>query len=326
MAESKTVMVTGATGFIASWLVKLLLEKGYTVHGTVRDPADKEKTKHLLELPNASDKLHLFKADLLEEGSYDEAIKGCGGVFHTASPFFMDKPTDPDKELLEPAVKGTLNVLKAAKATPTVKRVVLTSSTAAVTQDDTRTEDKQVDESYWSKEDYMRKNNMYYPLSKTLAEKAAWDFAKENNIDLVVINPAMVIGKMLQPGMNESSKILSKYVTGEVKKYPNGTMGWVHVEDVAAAHLLAYEKPEAEGRYLCVASWMHFKEICVWLKNIDPKLPAPTECADSEPKKTPLYFSNRKLLNLGLRFKNIETMLRDCLTDLREKGHVPATA
>ncbi|KAI6685493.1 hypothetical protein NL676_031406 [Syzygium grande] len=111
VGEGKVVCVTGASGYIASWLVKLLLRRGYAVNASVRDPNDPKKVEHLLALDGAKDRLRLFKADLLEEGSFDAIVEGCVGFFHTASPFYHNVK-DPQAELLDPALKGTLNVLK----------------------------------------------------------------------------------------------------------------------------------------------------------------------------------------------------------------------
>ncbi|KAG6679250.1 hypothetical protein I3842_14G120900 [Carya illinoinensis] len=187
----KLVCVTGASGYIASWLVKFLLQRGYTVRASVRDPNDPKKTSHLLALDGAKERLHLFKANLLEEGSFDAAIQGCEGVFHTASPFYHDVK-DPEAELLDPAVKGTLNVLNSCTKSSSVKRVVLTSSIAAVAFNGRpRTPDVVVDETWFSDPEICKEAKQWYVLSKTLAEEAAWKFAKENGLDMVAINPSM---------------------------------------------------------------------------------------------------------------------------------------
>ncbi|XP_057978580.1 phenylacetaldehyde reductase-like isoform X3 [Malania oleifera] len=129
--EGKVVCVTGASGYIASWLVNLLLRRGYTVRATVRNPHDPEKTQHLRSLDGAKEKLHLLKADLSEEGSFDSAVDGCEGVFHTASPVSF-AVNDPQAELIDPALKGTINVLRSCAKVPSIKRVVITSSMASV--------------------------------------------------------------------------------------------------------------------------------------------------------------------------------------------------
>ncbi|KAF5471189.1 hypothetical protein F2P56_011645 [Juglans regia] len=187
----KLVCVTGASGYIASWLVKFLLQRGYTVRASVRDPNDPKKTSHLLALDGAKERLHLFKANLLEEGSFNAAIQGCEGVFHTASPFYHDVK-DPEAELLDPAVKGTLNVLNSCTKSASVKRVVLTSSIAAVAYNGRpRTPDVVIDETWFSDPEICKEGKQWYALSKTLAQETAWNFGKEN--------PARVIGPLSQP-------------------------------------------------------------------------------------------------------------------------------
>ncbi|KAL5827336.1 hypothetical protein ACOSQ4_019133 [Xanthoceras sorbifolium] len=129
--EGKVVCVTGASGYIASWLVKLLLQRGYTVKATVRDPNDPKKTQHLLALDGAKQRLHIFKASLSEEGAFDSAIDGCDGVFQTASPVVFST-NDPQADIVDAAIKGALNVLKSCAKVSSVKRVVFTSSMASV--------------------------------------------------------------------------------------------------------------------------------------------------------------------------------------------------
>ena len=133
--KSKPVLVTGATGYVAAWLVKKLLEEGFTVHAAVRDPDHNSKLNHLNEIASATpDQIKYFKSDLLQDGSYAKAMEGCELVFHTASPF-ITSVRDPQKELVEPAVHGTRNVLEQANKTSSVKRIVLTSSCAAIYTD-----------------------------------------------------------------------------------------------------------------------------------------------------------------------------------------------
>ena len=130
--RAKPVLVTGATGYVAGWLVKMLLDEGLTVHAAVRDPDNTTKVQHLLDLATkAPGEIRFFKSDLLVEGSYAEAMHGCELVYHTASPF-TSKIDDPQKDLIKPAVDGTRNVLQQANRTESVKRIVLTSSCAAI--------------------------------------------------------------------------------------------------------------------------------------------------------------------------------------------------
>ena len=176
--NEKLVCVTGASGFIASHLVKILLERGYTVHGTVRSTSNATKTQHLLNLPGAADRLKLFEADLLQEGSFDTAVAGCSVVFHTASPFFINGGTE--ENLVVPAVQGTTNVLDSVAKAGDATRVVLTSSTASVYVNyGAQPADYIYTEADWSNEDLARANGGWYFVSKTAAERAAWSFVEK---------------------------------------------------------------------------------------------------------------------------------------------------
>jgi len=248
------VLVTGATGYVAGWLVKALLEAGVTVHAAVRDPDAREKLSHLTAIAEAAPgTLRFFKADLLKPGSYEEAMQGCSVVFHTASPFTVNV-RDPQKELIDPAVKGTRNVLETAAGTPGVKRVVVTSSCAAIYTDaiDCRKAPGGVlTEDIWNTTaslDYQP-----YSYSKTLAEKEAWRLADgQSQFRLVTVNPSLVIGPALSnKPTSESFSIVRQMGDGTMKQgAPKLGIGAVDVRDLAKAHLAAGFVEDAEGRHI----------------------------------------------------------------------------
>lgn len=317
----KIVCVTGASGYIASWLVKLLLSRGYTVKASVRDPNDPKKTEHLRALNGAQERLQLFKANLLEEGSFDSIVEGCEGVFHTASPFYHDVK-DPQVELLDPAVKGTLNVLGSCAKHPSIRRVVLTSSVAAVAYNGKpRTPDVVVDETWFSDPNLCRESKVWYVLSKTLAEDAAWKFAKEKDMDMVAINPAMVIGPLLQPTLNTSAAAILSLIKG-AQTFPNASFGWINVKDVANAHIQAFELSSASGRYCLVERVAHYSEVVKILHELYPDLQLPEKCADDKPY-VPIYqVSKEKAKSLGVEFIPLEASVKETVESLKEKGFV----
>ncbi len=187
--KTKPVLVTGATGYVAGWLVKKLLEEGFSVHAAVRDPENKQKLKPLNDIASKSKgKITYFKTDLLDEGSYAESMKDCEVVFHTASPFVTDVK-DPQKELIDPAKLGTRNVLEQANKTPSVKRIVLTSSCAAIYGDNADLADTpkgKFTEKDWNTSSSLKHGP--YSYSKILAEKEAWNiYEKQNQWDLVTL-------------------------------------------------------------------------------------------------------------------------------------------
>lgn len=315
--SGQTVCVTGASGFIASWIVKLLLEKGYTVRGTVRNPDD-PKNSHLREMEGAKERLTLCRADLLDLQSLLEAINGCDGVFHTASPV-----TDDPEEMVEPAVKGAKNVIAAA-AEAKVRRVVFTSSIGAVTMDPNRSPDTVVDESCWSDLEFCKNTKNWYCYGKAVAEQAASEEAEEKGVDLVVVNPVLVMGPLMQPTVNASTFHILKYLNGSAKTYANSVQGYVDVRDVALAHILVYETPAASGRYLCAESVLHRGDVVKILAKFFPEYTLPTKCKDeTKPMVKPYQISNQKLKDLGLEFIPVMQSLYDSVKSLQEKGHLP---
>eukprot|EP01039_Chlorochromonas_danica_P003013 gene3013-3287_t len=273
MASSPTslpplVLVTGVSGFIASWVAYAALKVGYRVRGTVRSLANENKVRHLRDLcPGSNYKIDLVEADLTSDQGWDEAVRDCTYILHVASPFPLQEPKDAD-EVIKPAVEGTLRVLQAASrlATP-VKRVVVTSSVASICYGHQKSE--------YSDEDWTVINNADIPVgayiqSKTLAEKAAWNFVEtlpeEKRFELATINPSFVMGPMLSTASCSSADLLGQLVLGKVPGLPDMYFSVVSVFDVARAHLLAMTIPEAAGkRFMCAATTISFRDLAARL-------------------------------------------------------------
>jgi len=252
--KSKPVMITGATGYVAGWIVKKLLGEGLTVHAPVRDHKNTEKLQYLNKIAaNAPGEIIFYESDLLEEGSYGEAMAECQIVFHTASPFKMDV-ADPQRELVDPAQLGTRNVLEEVNRTPSVQRVVLTSSCAAIYGDNAdlkQTPNGIFTEEFWNTSSSLEHDP--YSFSKTVAEKEAWKInQKQTRWDLVVINPSFVIGPGINPhATSESFKLVKQFGDGSMKSgAPRIGFGVIDVRDLAEAHFKAAFTPEAQGRYI----------------------------------------------------------------------------
>jgi nucleoside-diphosphate-sugar epimerase len=279
--KSKPVLVTGANGYVASWLVKRLLDEGITVHAAVRNPDDEKKVKHLKKIAaDSKGELKFFKADLLTPGSYKEAMQCCELVYHTASPFTTNVK-DPQKELIDPAVHGTENVLNSANEADSVKRVVVTSSCAAIYTDAIDTVNAPggiLTEDVWNTTasiDYQP-----YSYSKTLAEKKAWEISEnQNQWDLITINMSLVLGPDLNPQntTTESANFLKMLGDGRMKMgAPKLGIGVVDVRDVAEAHFRAGFTPEAKGRYITSAYNTDFLELgTTLLPKYGDKFPLP---------------------------------------------------
>lgn len=285
--KTKPVLVTGATGYVAGRLVEKLLSEGMNVHAAVRNPNDKEKTKYLdalaEKLPGS---IHYFKAELLDEGAYDEAMAGCEVVFHTASPF-VRSVKDPQKDLVDPAKKGTRNVLESANRTESVKRVVVTSSCAAIYGDAVDVKsmpNQELTEDLWNTTSSL--TNQPYSFSKTEAEKEAWKIAdQQSKWRLVTINPSFVLGPGINPfGTSESFAIVKQIGKGDFKMgAPEFNIGCVDVRDVAEAHFRAGTYPDASGRYIISGENSGFSQLAGYIKEEHPNYPIST-------RKMPKWF------------------------------------
>ncbi|KAJ1437581.1 hypothetical protein SESBI_03577 [Sesbania bispinosa] len=318
---SKIVCVTGGSGCIGSWLVHLLLDRGYTIHATVQNLNDETETKHLEALEGASTRLRLFQIDLLRYDTILAAVRDCSGVFHLASPCIVDQVHDPQNELLDPAIKGTVNVLSAAKEAG-VQRVVVTSSISAISPSPSWPSDVVKREDCWTDIEYCKQKGLWYPMSKTLAEKAAWDFAKENGLDVVVVNPGTVMGPVIPPRLNASMLMLVRLLQGCTETYEDFFMGSVHFKDVALAHILVYENKAATGRHLCVEAISHYGDFVAKVAELYPEYNVPRVQRDTQPGLLRARDGSKKLMDLGLEFIPMEQIIKDAVESLKNKGFI----
>ncbi|XP_038050634.1 phenylacetaldehyde reductase-like [Patiria miniata] len=258
--QIQRVLVTGASGFIASHVVQQLLQAGYYVRGTVRSLSNETKVKHLKNMcVHSKYPLELVEADLTNQESWIRAVKDCHYVQHIASPFPVNNPKD-ENEVIVPAVDGTKNVLRACEKSSTVKRVVLTSSTAAVA-DFSRESEKAACETDWPDVDALDP----YSKSKMLAERAAWSYLEElktkgsPTFELAVINPGYVMGPILSGSSCTSMEVMKRLMCRDPPLIPKMNFSVVDVRDVAACHIIAMTHPEASGQRFIVTAgnmWM----------------------------------------------------------------------
>ncbi|KAL6183963.1 hypothetical protein ACLB2K_045371 [Fragaria x ananassa] len=285
-SSEKAVCVTGGNGFIGSWLVKTLLERGYTpVHVSIYPGSD---ASHLFALPGAS-------------------------------PCTLDDPKDPQAELVLPAVQGTLNVLQAASSFG-VRRVVLTSSISSMVPNPGWPSHKVFDETSWTDLDYCKSRQKWYPVSKTLAEKAAWDYAEKNGLDGVAIHPATCLGPLLQPGLNASCAVLLNLLQGSTDTQEYHWLGAVHVRDVAKAQVLLFETPAASGRYLCTNGIYQFGDFADRVSKLFPQFPVHRFSGETQPGLKGCKDAAKRLIDLGLVFTPIEDAVRDTVESLKARG------
>ncbi|CAN8238868.1 unnamed protein product [Cochlearia groenlandica] len=314
-------LVTGGTGFIASNIVKSLLELGHNVRTTVRDPRDEEKVGFLWELKGAKQRLKIYKADLTVEGSFDEAMNGVDGVFHTASPVLVPHDHNIQETLVDPIIKGTTNVMNSCAKSNTLKRIVLTSSCSSIRYRFDATKASPLNESHWSDPNYCKQFNLWYGYAKTIGEKEAWRIAKEKGLNLVVVNPSFVVGPLLGPKPTSTLLMILAIVKGLLKEYPNFTVGFVHIDDVVATHVLAMKEPKASGRIICSSSVAHWSEIIEMLRNKYPSYPFETKCSNKEGDNSAHSMDTKKIHDLGFEsFKSLHEMFDDCIRSFQEKG------
>ena len=243
------VLVTGATGYIGLHCIHQLLKQGYSVNGSVRSPERRDEIFQALQNHNTStENLNIFTFDLNDDEGWDEGMEGCDYLLHVASPIALEN--HDEDFFVKPAVAGVNRAMKFANK-HNVKKVVLTSSVAAIYE--TMESKSYYDENDWS--DPENPAISHYSKSKTLAERAAWEFVENENhpFELAVINPALVIGPSLSGDLGESNKAIEMVATGKMPVAVPLQFGYVDVRDVAAAHILAMQNPASNGERFALA-------------------------------------------------------------------------
>ena len=266
---NKKVLLTGISGYIGNQCAVELLKNGYFVLGSVRSLSKKEKVIEAIKKEiDPTDNLEFCVLNLLEDTGWDKAMEGCEFVLHVASPFINIEPKD-ESEYIKPAVEGTMRALKAAKKAG-VKRVVLTSSIVAMLKD----ADESININYNSWTNVSAKNVSAYARSKTLAEKSAWDFIKNQNdekiMELSVINPGPVFGPTISGNMQGASMgMIKKMIIGKIPMLPKFSISMSDVRDVAKIHVMALENINANGKRFIVTTEKpySFKELAQILKS-----------------------------------------------------------
>jgi len=331
------VLLSGGSGFIAAHCVDYLLQHGHSVVFTVR--SDEKGEKILKNHPSAGkDKLsYVIVGDIAKEDAFDEAVKSdppFEGVLHTASPFHFNV-TDPKKDLLDPAIIGTTGILKAIKkSAPTVKRVVITSSFAAILN--AGKHEKTYSEKNWNpitEKEAVENPANAYRASKTFAERAAWEFVEKEkpNFDIATMNPPLVLGPVVHylnslDAINTSNERVRNMIQGKTKESglpPTGVFIWVDVRDIALAHVKALEVPEAGNkRFFVTAGYYSNADIANIIKKNFPDLAdkLPAEIKSDKPEDVYGYDNTRSKEVLGLKYRSLEDSITDTVKSLLEVG------
>ncbi|KAF9240981.1 hypothetical protein DTO012A7_143 [Penicillium roqueforti] len=330
------VLLTGGSGFIAAHIIDILLQHGFDIVVTVRS---EEKGKRIIEAhPDVSkEKLsYVIVNDVAKDGAFDEAVKSdppFDYVLHTASPFHFNVQ-DPVKDFLDPAIKGTTGILKAIKEyAPTVKRVVITSSFAAIVNG--KQHPKVYSEKEWNPVTWEEAldHSQVYRASKTFAEKAAWAFVEKEkpNFDIATINPPLVFGPIVHylnslEAINTSNQRIRNLIQGQMKEKiaPTGTFLWVDVRDVALAHVRAIEVPEAGGeRFFVTAGFFSNKELADIARETHPELESklpPADAPSDFPKNIYQIDNSKSQKILGLEYRPLKQTVSDTIDSLLAVG------
>uniref|UniRef100_A0ACD5V443 Uncharacterized protein n=1 Tax=Avena sativa TaxID=4498 RepID=A0ACD5V443_AVESA len=315
----------------------MLLEKGYAVKTTVRKSDDLEKIPHLKDL-QALGPLEVFRADLEDEGSFDGAVAGCDYAFLVAAPMNLNAE-NPEKDVIELAVDGTINVMRSCVRAGTVKRVVLTSSAAAVSDRpllQLQGDGHVLDEESWSDVDFLRANQTIgwaYAVSKVLVEKAACAFAQEKGISLVTVCPVVVVGAAPATTVRTSVPDVLSLLSGDEQRIhileliqrASGSIAMVHVDDLCRAKIFLAEEEAASGRYICCSLNTTALELARFLAAKYPQYNVKTDRFAGLLEKPRVSISSAKLVGEGFEFgyKTLDEIYDDVVDYGRALGILP---
>ncbi|ODQ50515.1 D-lactaldehyde dehydrogenase [Saitoella complicata NRRL Y-17804] len=329
--SGELILVTGVTGYIGAWTAEELLKKGYRVRGTSRSV---EKADFLKQRwSQYGDKFEVVEVkDLVQDGAFDKAVAGVDGIMHIASPFHFNVQ-DPYKDLIDPAVKGTKSLLEAAhKHGDKVKRVIVTSSFAAMMEP--HDAGYEFTEEDWNHDSINHLDNPMhaYLASKSEAEKAAWKFieTEKPKFELAVINPVYVFGPYIHQvkdaeSINTSVGLVFNYLSGNATdvqvNQPTDPTFYVDVRDIAEAHIKAYEVKEAAGqRFICTGGPFTYQQIADVLRKEYPELKDIPEGQPGKNYEVGVKASNERAKKvLGINFISLEQSIKDTAVDLKKQ-------
>lgn len=341
-ADKGPIFVSGVTGFIGSRLVYDLLSQGHTIHGTVRSFSSLSQLTTLTAHPNAANHLKLFEADILNAVSIRQALKGCTHAFHVASPFRLSA-RDNYRDIVRPAVDGTLNVLRTC-ADLGIEKVVMTSSLAAMNDGTVPTSlEHPISEHDWNTTSTVE--SLPYQYSKAEAERQAWKFITDSQAQtkFVCINPPVVLGPSLVPRLGQSNKLVYFLAKGPFTATTDATFPIVDVRDVSAAHIAAMFSERANGRYICCSmdcGAVHVRDLLDIVRRLGYKWPTIDLSsgigkfmlntvgganANVTMRKT-VAKGTRICRELGVQFRNVDSILMDTVEDLVKWGHLRPTS
>eukprot|EP00040_Diaphanoeca_grandis_P002940 m.23176 g.23176 ORF g.23176 m.23176 type:complete len:319 (+) comp14101_c0_seq1:71-1027(+) len=314
-----TVCVTGASGFIASHIVAQLLEKGWQVRATVRDPTNLKKVAHLKALPNADTNLELVKADLTVASDFITPIKGCDAVIHTATPVIFGAK-DGKASIYDPALAGTKAVLDAIVAAGTVKTMILTSSTSAMAP---VPEPVLKSEVHWSDSELQKSKSNWYGACKTDQEKMCIDFVAKlepaKTFRFVAICPTFVIGPLLSPEPAATMQHFIRVLKGQAfTKCNNDSMSFIDVRDVAGLHVAALTTESARGRYMGVARSEHWNDLVPMLSEAYPEMVSIAPFSGEDLVVATKFDRSRQDSLLIVR--DLPEIFKDAVADLKSKN------